>query len=179
MNVIILACPSVDVKTMLPFTRMNQINHPHIPELEYNYIIDGIYIGTNQCCQMHFDTFLIQHEGITVDLSLEKERLDQPEGVEFYVWIPVTDHTALSQDQLRFGVTTLQQLVQMGKKIYVHCKNGHGRAPSLVAAYLTQQAYTADEAAAYIKKQRPVIHLDPEQLEAVKQFASQKTKSFN
>jgi len=29
--------------------------HPKIQILEYNYITDGIYIGTNQCCQTHFD----------------------------------------------------------------------------------------------------------------------------
>lgn len=148
--------------------------HKHL--LDYNHIIDGIYIGTNQCCQLHFDEFLIRNEDITVDISLEIERLDQPEGVEVYVWLPVTDHTALSQDQLQFGVTTLQQLVQLGKKIYVHCKNGHGRAPMLVAAYLTQQGYKADEAITYIAKRRPVIHLDPTQLDAVKQFSDRSTK---
>ena len=26
--------------------------HPKTPTLEYNYITDGIYIGTNQCCVM-------------------------------------------------------------------------------------------------------------------------------
>ena len=30
-------------------------HHPQIKQLEYNYITDGIYIGTNQCCQKHFD----------------------------------------------------------------------------------------------------------------------------
>ena len=63
------------------------IDHPQIKELEYNNITNGIYIGTNQCCQTHFDEEL-KKEGITADISLEEDRLDAPFGVDFYVWIP-------------------------------------------------------------------------------------------
>jgi len=27
--------------------------HPNHPKLDYHYITDGIFIGTNQCCQTH------------------------------------------------------------------------------------------------------------------------------
>ena len=30
-------------------------DHPEERELEFNHITDGIYIGTNVCCQAHFD----------------------------------------------------------------------------------------------------------------------------
>ncbi len=56
--------------------------HPQIKQLEYNYITDGIYIGTNQCCQTHFDQTL-KKEGIEADISLEGERIDVPFGVKF------------------------------------------------------------------------------------------------
>lgn len=29
--------------------------HPEIKELEYAYVENGIYIGSNQCCQTHFE----------------------------------------------------------------------------------------------------------------------------
>lgn len=138
--------------------------------LEFDYIVDGIYIGTNQCCETHFNEELLK-EGISADISLEEERLDAPFGVEFYVWMAVKDHTPPSPDQIDFGVAALQKLEALGRKIYVHCKNGHGRANTLVAAYLIRKGKTPEEAEAFVKKQRPVTHLRDVQREALRKFA--------
>lgn len=138
--------------------------------LDYNYIDDGIYIGTNQCCQMHFDQELIKN-GVTADISLEESRLDQPFGVEFYAWIPVRDHSAPSQDQLMLGVAALENLIALEKKVYVHCKNGHGRAPTLVAAYFIKRGKSLEEAEKLIKSKRSSMHFQDSQREALKVFA--------
>lgn len=140
-------------------------------KLDYNYIDDGIYIGTNQCCQMHFDETLAQ-DGISADISLEKDRLDAPFGVDVYVWIPVENHMAPTSDQLTFGVAVLKKLVAMKKRVYVHCKNGHGRAPTLVAAYLVAKGAKLEDALALIKSKRPSIHLQDAQIEALKTWTS-------
>lgn len=145
-------------------------SHPQIKELDYNYITDGIYIGTNQCCQTHFAEKL-KKEGIEADISLEEERVDAPFGVQFYLWIPVKNQTPPTPDQLEFGVFALKKLVAMGKKIYVHCKNGHGRAPTLVAAYLISEGKSPVEAEAFIKAQRPSIHLEEVQRLAIQNFS--------
>lgn len=147
---------------------MNDI-HPQIKELDYNHIADGIFIGTNQCCQMHFDKALTR-DGISADISLEKDRLDAPFGVEFYVWIPVEDHTAPTLDQMKFGVATLDKLAAMEKRVYVHCKNGHGRAPTLVAAYLIKNGRKLDDALALIRSKRPSVHFQDAQIEALKEW---------
>ncbi len=138
--------------------------------LEYNYIADGIYIGTNQCCQTHFDELLLK-KGISADVSLEKDRVDAPFGVDFYAWIPAEDHTAPAPDQLEFGVSVLEKIMAMQKKVYVHCKNGHGRAPALVAAYFIKKGQTVEEAVAFIKSKRPAIHLGEVQKQALREFA--------
>jgi protein-tyrosine phosphatase len=138
-------------------------------ELDYNYITDGVYIGTNQCCQTHFDEKL-KDEGITADVSLEEDRLDAPFGVDFYVWIPVENHTPPKPDQFEFGVSVLEKLISMGKNIYLHCKNGHGRAPTLFAAYLIRKGKSPEEAEEFIKSKRPTIHLEDVQREALKNF---------
>ncbi len=147
-----------------------KIDHPQIREFEYNYITDGIYIGTNQCCQTHFDEKLLK-EGITVNISLEDDRLDSPFGVEFYVWIPVKNHNPLTDDQLEFGVSAIKKMVAMGKKIYVHCQNGHGRAPTLVAAYLVEKGSSLEEAEDFIKSKRPTIHLEDTQRASLQNFS--------
>ena len=65
---------------------------------EYNKITEYIYIGTNQCCQIHFNQKLLK-KGIKADISLEKEKIDAPFGVDYYLWLPVKDHTAPSLKQ--------------------------------------------------------------------------------
>lgn len=149
------------------------IDHPQNKKLDYNFIADGIYIGTNQCCQTHFDEEL-KKLGITADISLEEERLDAPFGVDFYTWIPVKNHLPPNQDQMEFGVSTLEKLVAMKKKVYVHCKNGHGRAPTLVSAYLIRKGKSPEEAEAFIKLKRPTMHLEEIQREALKSFSRKK-----
>ena len=144
-------------------------HHPPINILEYNYIIDGIYIGTNMCCQTHFDESL-KLKGIEVDVSLEAERIDAPFGVNFYIWLPVKNDLPPTQDQLLFGTNVIQKFVTMKKKVYVHCQNGHGRAPTLVAAYLITQGKTVDEAIEFIKSKRPTIHPTDAQKLALEQF---------
>jgi len=153
------------------------VDHSSPTTLEYNYITDGIYIGTNKCCQTHFDEGLSK-EGITADISLEDIRMDHPFGVEFYVWIPVENHKSPTMDQLEFGVAVLEKMVSLGKKIYVHCQNGHGRAPVMVSAYLIKkEGKTPEDAEAFVKTKRTTIHLDEVQRDSLRNFYNQLKKS--
>jgi len=138
--------------------------------LDYNYIINGIYIGNNQCCTVGIQEVL-QKENITTDISLEEVKLDQPFGVEVYVWIPTPDHTPPTPDQLSFGVSVIQKLVSQNKKIYIHCKNGHGRSSTLIGAYLIATGMTLDNAITLIKERRPSAHLQENQIKALKNFS--------
>ncbi len=145
--------------------------HEHIRngQLDYNYITDGIYMGSNQCCVLGLAEVL-KKEGITVDISLEEIRVDQPFGVEAYLWLPTPDHTPPTQDQLMLGAMTLVTLVKQGKKVYVHCKNGHGRATTLVTAYLLMTGKTLEDSVNIIKEHRPTIHLQDSQLSFLDEF---------
>lgn len=149
--------------------KKNTADHGVPHELNYDQITDHVFVGNNVCCQVHFDKDLLK-KGIEVDISLEEERLDKPFGVKLFTWIPVKDHTAPMQDQLAYGVAAISKAVEMSKKVYVHCQNGHGRAPTLVAAYLISEGKTVDEAIDYIRERRPVIHPESEQIEALKTY---------
>lgn len=147
------------------------MQHPPINKLDYSYIDDGIFIGTNYCCVTHFDDVLKEKEGIEADLSLEGERIDNPFGVDYFVWLPVIDHTAPKLEQLEFGVAVLKKWIGMNKKVYVHCQNGHGRAPTMVAAYLINKGMGVEEAIEFIKDKRDSIHLNDMQVEVLHKFA--------
>ncbi len=136
--------------------------------LEFSKITDQIYLGNNMCCGLHFKS--LQDLGISADVDLEETQLEKPEGIEVYLWLPVKDHTAPNQDQLEVGTKVINDMVKAGKKVYVHCKNGHGRAPTMVAAYLVRQGKTPTEAVEFIKQKRPEIHLEGNQMGVLEEF---------
>ncbi len=139
-------------------------------QFNYNKITPQIYLGTNMCCQMHFDKKLLA-KGVKLDVSLEGERIDRPYGIGYYLWLPARDHTAPSMQKLNMGVHCMQVSVEAKEKIYVHCKNGHGRGPTMVAAYLVKHKnMSATESFKYIKKRRPEIHLEKSQLARLGQW---------
>lgn len=140
-------------------------------QFDYNQITPQIFIGTNLCCQVHFDEHLLSL-GITGDCSLEEESLDAPFGVKYFLWLPVKDDTAPTQTQLKVGVSFINDLVKAGEKVFVHCAKGHGRSPTLVAAYFVFKGMAVDEAIATIKGQRPEVHLVLAQIEALRSFAA-------
>ena len=147
---------------------MAYIPHPkHVP-FEYSKITDFIYIGTNQCCHLHFEKSLLK-KGIRATISLEKEKLDQPHGVDYFLWLPVTDGTAPTQEQLLIGAQAIRNFVDSKIKVYVHCKRGHGRSPTLVAAYLILEGETPVQAIKRIRMKR-AIHLRTSQLDALRSF---------
>ncbi len=145
------------------------INHNKIQKFEYSKITTYIYIGTNVCCRGHFDKELIK-KGIRADLSLEEIRLDQPFGVDYYLWLPTKDHTISKFKQLLVGVTFLKELEKQKVKCYIHCQNGHGRAPSFVAAYLISKGMDVHEALTFIKNKRPTIHPNKKQINGLINF---------
>lgn len=146
-----------------------KVNHSEHPGFEYNQITNYIYVGTNKCCMVHFKRELLR-KGVRADVSLEGEHLDKPEGVDYYLWLPTVDHKAPSQQQLSMGVDFLRGLVKRKIAVYVHCRNGHGRAPTLVAAYLISMGGSVEGAVGLIKKKRPSIHPNDVQVVALKKF---------
>jgi len=139
---------------------------------EYSKITDQIFLGTNMCCNIHASK--IYDLGIDADIDLEKERAEEAVPVDVYLWLPVEDETAPSMTQLKVGSRTLDELIKDKKKVYVHCKNGHGRAPTLVAAYFILQGKSVDEAIDIIKEKRPEIHLENSQKEILEKFKNLK-----
>ncbi|MBI5654581.1 dual specificity protein phosphatase family protein [Candidatus Uhrbacteria bacterium] len=142
---------------------------PKHPIFEYSQITDQIFIGTNACCQMHFKQELLD-KGVSRDISLESEMIDQPYGVETFVWLPTPDKHPPSSDNVKIGTVALSEMLAQGQKIYIHCKNGHGRAPTFFAAFLISRGMSADQALGLIKAKRPSIHLEQGQLDFLEDF---------
>lgn len=114
---------------------------------DYDQIDEEVFIGTNMCCQLGFDIELIS-KNVKADISLEEDRIDTPSGVDYFLWLPTIDHEAPNPDKLALGVQTLDFLIKRKIKVYIHCRNGHGRAPTLYIAYLVKKGMKVEEALA-------------------------------
>ncbi len=136
---------------------------------DYDQINDEVFIGTNMCCQVGFNRELLT-KNVRADISLEEIRVDAPMGVDYFLWLPTKNHEAPTPDKLTLGVQTLEFLISRKIKVYIHCKNGHGRAPTLYVAYLVKTGMEVDEAIKYLKDKRPVIHFNENQTKALRVF---------
>ena len=63
---------------------------------------------------MHFSAKLLK-KGIKTDISLEKERLDFPQEVDYFLWLLVKDHYPPSMKQMLLVAKVIKDLVE--KKI--------------------------------------------------------------
>ncbi len=143
------------------FQRTINPGHPHgSDEFNYSQITEHIYIGNNQCCRIMLDELLLK-EGIYADLSLEENIVDTPLGAKAYLWVPVINDTAPTTESVKLTNSFIKTNIEIGKKIFVHCQNGHGRAPTIVIAYLISSGMKFEEALRLVKEKRPVMHLDP------------------
>lgn len=136
---------------------------------DYSEISEDVYIGTDMCCQYGFARELLTRN-VRADISLEEERVDAPRGVEYFVWLPTVDGQAPAPDKLVFGVQALEFFAKRGIKTYIHCRNGHGRAPTLYVAYLMKTGLTRAEAFAVLKAKRPTAHFTEAQLSALQAY---------
>ncbi len=136
---------------------------------DYDQIDDEVFIGTNMCCQVGFNRELLV-KNVRADISLEEFRVDAPVGVDYFLWIPTKSHEAPGPDQLTLGVQTLEFLIKRKIIVYIHCKNGHGRAPTLYIAYLVKKGMEIDEAIMYLKSKRPGAHVHESQMNSLRAY---------
>lgn len=150
----------------------NGRNDGHI--FDYSKINDNIYIGSDLCkggvCLLHSEEF--KALGVSVELNLSEEENElPPKNIESYTWLPVMDGLAPSQTQLEIGTSIINSAVHKGKKVFVHCRNGHARSPSLVAGYLVRYGgMTLDDAYKLIKEKRPEVHIEDTQKKELREF---------
>lgn len=143
-------------------------------QTDYSKITNQIYIGSDLCkgpwCPVHSDIF--KQLGVCGEINLEMERDEHPSpGVDAYIWLPTPDKRAPTEDQLMIGSAVIKQMIDLGNVVYVHCRNGHGRSPTMVAAYFVRyENKSVDEAVSVIVERRPEVHLEEAQLEALRAF---------
>ncbi|MEZ4670817.1 MAG: dual specificity protein phosphatase [Anaerolineae bacterium] len=113
--------------------------------------------------------------GITGTVNMRSEYDDAAAGIAAsrHVNLSTEDNTAPTMDELRRGITFIEQEIEAGGKVYIHCAAGLGRAPTMAAAYLVSTGLSPQQAWDKIRAVRPFIRPTPEQIELVDRLANE------
>jgi protein-tyrosine phosphatase len=116
----------------------------------------------------------LEAQGVTGSVNLRVEYDDAAHGLalEQYCYLPTVDDDCPSPEHFQRGVDFIRGVVQGGGQVYIHCKAGVGRAPTMAAAYFVAEGMSVEEAVALIKQTRPFITITPPQLEALHRYAA-------
>src|SRR5688572_22230857 len=73
----------------------------------------------------------LQKDGVTAVVNLRDEFDDRAAGIapNRYLHLPIIDNTPPTFEQLKKGADFINQEIEAGGKVYVHCAAGVGRAP--------------------------------------------------
>jgi dual specificity MAP kinase phosphatase len=93
----------------------------------------------------------------------------QYEGFK-YLHLPTIDNTPPDIAVLTKGADFIEAEIKNGGKVYVHCRQGLGRGPTMAIAYLIRAGTTFDDAFALVKSVRTFINPRPGQVIALKNF---------
>jgi dual specificity MAP kinase phosphatase len=111
--------------------------------------------------------------GITAAVSMRGEYDDRGEGFlpPRYLHLPTVDNHAPTFDHLRQGIAFIHDELERGGQVYIHCWEGVGRGPTMLAAYLVSTGMKPSEAWAKIRAVRPFIRPTLPQIEQIDRLA--------
>lgn len=134
-------------------------------------VTDNLYIG---CQPRPLSFWQLKIWGINTILDLRSEReynAEPPTGFKFY-HLPALEYQALTPYDLASGIEIIQKEIDAGNHVYLHCREGVGRAAMLALAFLCKTGMSYPQAHKYLKKRRSIINLNSEQEKAITMFNS-------
>ncbi|MEO7212439.1 dual specificity protein phosphatase [Mucilaginibacter sp.] len=93
----------------------------------------------------------------------------QHEGIK-YLHLPTVDNTPPDLDVLLKGATFMDNEIKAGGTVYVHCRQGLGRGPTMAIAYLIKAGATFEDAFKLVKSVRTFINPRPGQIKRLKEL---------
>jgi protein tyrosine phosphatase (PTP) superfamily phosphohydrolase (DUF442 family) len=125
---------------------------------------------------MFDDLERLRRQGVGAVVNLCAERPDNPYRINRaqmdYLWLPVADTQAPTADQIWQGLAWIEQRVQTGQKVYIHCASGMGRSVTLLACwYLYTGSMSVPQVLAFVKRRRPQTSLTRWQVRRIQEIA--------
>ncbi len=138
-----------------------------VPMVRYSAVTPQLWVGPQY---RRKGKAALERHGVTAGVNLRIEHDDAEHGLalENYCHLPTVDDDAIAPEHFDQGVTFIREQVMRGGTVYIHCKAGVGRAPTMAAAYFIAEGMSTDEAIALIKTVRPFITITPPQMKALR-----------
>ncbi len=138
----------------------------------WDYVDEGVILGARPMTQ---DLANLYKEGVRAVVNMCQE---YPGPVADYkklgieqLWLPTVDFQHPSMEHVSQGVDFIQQVVERGEKVYVHCKAGRARSATVVLCWLVKhRRMTIDEAQALLLVKRPHVHAKLTERNVVKEY---------
>lgn len=144
------------------------------PSLRHSHVAPGLYLGGRYSARSYK---LFQAWGVTGVVSMRKGASPPaPAGIEL-LSLPTPDWHAPTLKSLRSGVEFIKKHISQGGSVYVHCKLGEGRGPTMAAAYLISRGLTVEESLASLTKYRPVVRPNAVQRKRLAEWQQEYNKS--
>ncbi len=115
----------------------------------------------------------IKKWGITAVISMRQKQ--PPAGINT-LHIPTKDRHSPTLKELEQGIEFIKKEIANGGKIYIHCRSGVGRGPTMLIAYLISTGYELKEAIQLIKQVRKFINLTAVQMDSLIKFEKKISK---
>ena len=116
----------------------------------------------------------LREAGVTAAICLLREGPPPrwTSAVEQLLWLPVVDEHAPTQEQVATGCAFLDLTRAQGRGMFIFCRGGMGRAPTLYLAWRVRRAgETLDAAIARIRLARPGLCLTARQVAALRSWS--------
>jgi len=87
-----------------------------------------------------------------------------------YLHLPTIDNTPPPMEDLINGADFIDHEIKNGGKVYIHCRQGLGRGPTMTIAYLMKTGLTFDDAFTLVKSVRTFINPQASQIIRLKEL---------
>jgi protein-tyrosine phosphatase len=140
-----------------------------IPRLSRSQITAHLFLGS-QYNLLGLEKLKALGVTAIVNMRMHNDYSDaEHEGIK-YLHLPTVDNTPPPLDVLIKGADFIDEEIKRKGIVYVHCRQGLGRGPTMAMAYLIKTGLTFEDAYAMIKKVRVFINPRPGQIKMLREL---------
>lgn len=142
-----------------------------LPTMKYSQITPTLYVGGQYTLRA---VKTLKKRGVTGVVNMRMRSIHKETDTNLS-WLsilnlPTPDLTAPRIEDLQKGVKFIRKQIDAGGKVYVHCRAGEGRGPTMGLAFLISEGMTLEDALKLVQKTRTFARPTTPQMKQLKVF---------